>query len=106
LDYFFSQSRAASINNFFPHPFYYLLYDNQEFTKSLEALKQEKSSPLLPYIKLNLLVMQRALEDEENTEELRIRINNNELKGKLEFTKDDVETMKKIFKHCYLILLT
>jgi hypothetical protein len=96
LDYFFSQSRAASINNFFPHPFYYLLYDNKEFTKSLEALKQEKSSPLLlPYIKLNLLVMEKALNDEKNANELRIRINKDKLKGKLEFTKDDVEMMKK-----------
>jgi hypothetical protein len=89
LDCFFSRSRAASINNFFPHPFYYLLYDNQEFTKSLEALKQEKSAPLLPYIKLNLLVMEKALKDEKNANELRIRI------SKDEFTKDDVETMKK-----------
>ena len=94
LDCFFSRSRAASINNFFPHPFYYLLYDNQEFTKSLEALKKEKSAPLLPYIKLNLLVMQKALNDEKNANELRRRINNEKLKGK-KFTKDDVETMKK-----------
>jgi len=94
LDYFFSQSRAASINNFFPKPFYHLLYNNKIFNKTFKALEQEKSSPLLPYIKLNLLVMQRALEDEENAEELRIRINNDKLKGK-EFTKDDVETMKK-----------
>jgi len=95
LDCFFARSRAASIDNFFPRPFYYLLYNDEIFNKTFKALKQEKSSPLLPYIKLNLLVMQRALEDEENTEELRIRINNNELKGKLEFTKDDVEKMKE-----------
>jgi hypothetical protein len=95
LDCFFARSRAASINNFFPKPFYYLLYNDEIFNKTFKALEQEKSSPLLPYIKLNLLVMQRALEDEENAEELRIRINNDELKGKLEFTKDDVETMKE-----------
>ena len=98
LDYFFSRSRAASINNLFPRPFYYLLYDNQEFYKAFKALEQEKSSPLLlPYIKLNLLVMQRALEDEKNAEELIIRINKDKLKGK-EFTKDDVEEMKKNLK--------
>jgi hypothetical protein len=75
LDYFFSRSRAASINNFLPNPFYYLLYANQEFNKALEALKQKKSTPLLlPYIKLNLLVMQKALEDKNNANELVRRI--------------------------------
>jgi hypothetical protein len=96
LDYFFSRSRAASINNFYPHPFYYLLYDNEIFNKTFKTLKREKSSPLLlPYIKLNLLVMEKALNDEKNANELRIRINKDKLKGKLKFTKDDVETMKK-----------
>jgi len=94
LDRFFARSRAASINNFYPEPFYYLLYDNEIFNKTFKALEQEKSSPLLPYIKLNLLVMEKALNDEKNANELRIRINKDELKGK-EFTKDDVETMKK-----------
>ena len=96
LDYFFSLSRAASINNFFPKPFYYLLYNNKIFNKTFKALEQKKSAPLLlPYIKLNLLVMEKALNDEKNANELRIRINKDKLKGKLEFTKDDVETMKK-----------
>jgi hypothetical protein len=95
LDCLFSRSRAASINNFYPDPFYFLLYSNEKFTKDFEALKQEKSSPLLPYIKLNLLVMKKALNDEKNAEELIIRINMNKLKGKSEFTKDDVETMKE-----------
>jgi hypothetical protein len=94
LDYFFSRSRAASINNFFPKPFYYLLYNNKIFNETFKALEQEKSSPLLPYIKLNLLVMQKALNNEKNANELRRRINNEKLKGK-KFTKDDVETMKK-----------
>ena len=99
LDSFFSQSRTASINNFYPYSFYYLLYDNQEFTKALEALKQEKSAPLLlPYIKLNLLVMEKALNDEKNAEKLRIIINENKLKGESEFTKEDVEAMKKNLK--------
>jgi hypothetical protein len=60
LDSFFSRSRAASINNLFPRPFYYLLYHNQEFYKAFVSLILKKSSPLLPYIKLNLLVMQKA----------------------------------------------
>jgi hypothetical protein len=91
LDYFFSTSRAASINNFFPHPFYSLLYDNQGFTKALEALKQEKSSPLLlPYIKLNLLVMKKALEDKNNANELVKRI-----REKIIPYFDDVEKMKE-----------
>jgi len=94
LDYFFSRSRAASINNLFPKPFYYLLYNDEIFNKTFKALEQEKSSQLLPYIKLNLLVMQKALNDEKNANELRRRINNEKLKGK-KFTKDDVETMKK-----------
>jgi hypothetical protein len=99
LDYFFALSRAASINNFYPIPFYYLLFTKAFyyllFTKALEALKQEKSSPLLPYIKLNLLVMKKALEDEENAEKLRIRITKDKLKGKSRFTENDVETMKE-----------
>jgi hypothetical protein len=90
LDSFFSRSRAASINNFLPQPFYYLLYDNEIFNKTFKALEQEKFSLLLPYIKLNLLVMEKALNDEKNANELRIRIN-----GRKKFTKDDVETMKK-----------
>jgi len=91
LDYFFNLSRAASINNFFLQPFYYLLYDNEIFNKTFKALEQEKSSSLLPYIKLNLLVMEKALKDEKNAEELIIRSN----KYKLKFTKDNVKKMKK-----------
>jgi len=106
LDYFFALFRAASINNFYPNPFFYLLYGNQEFTKAFKALEQEKSSPLLlPYIKLNLLVMQKALNDEKNAEELRKRIKENIFQGKYEFTKDNVEKMKKILKHYYLNLI-
>jgi len=94
LDYFFSRSRAASINNLFPHPFYYLLYDNQEFNKAFKALEQEKSSPLLlPYIKLNLLVMEKALEDENNANELAKRI-----REKIKPDFDDVEKMKQNLK--------
>ena len=94
LDFLFTLSRAASINNFYPDPFYDLLYNNKIFNKTFKALEQKKSSPLLPYIKLNLLVMEKALNDEKNANELRIRINKDKLKGE-EFKKDDVETMKK-----------
>ena len=94
LDYFFSRSRAASIDNFFPRPFYYLLYNNEIFNKTFKALEQEKSSPLLPYIKLNLLVMQKALEDENNANELVKRIQEEKISPN--FT--DVETMKQSIK--------
>jgi len=94
LDCFFALSRAASINNFYPDSFYYLLYSNEIFNETFKPLEQEKSSPLLTYIKLNLLVMEKALNDEKNANELRIRINKNKLKGE-EFTRDDVEKIKK-----------
>jgi hypothetical protein len=101
LDYFFGLSHPASINNLYPTPFYLLLYYSQGFTKALEALEQEKSSPLLlPYIKLNLLVMQKALNDEKNAEELIIRLND-KLKGKSEeevvkkMIKETIEKMKQ-----------
>jgi len=97
LDYFFGLSRAASINNFFPDPFYFLLYYNKEFNKRyFQNLNQKKPSPLLTYIKLNLLVMQKALEDKKNAEQLIKNINNDKLKGESEeFTKEDLIMMKK-----------
>jgi hypothetical protein len=93
LDYFFSRSRAASINNFLPIPFYYLLlYNNQEFNKAFVSLIQEKYSLLLPYIKLNLLIMEKALNDEKNAIELAKRIRE---KIDSDFKEIYVEEMKK-----------
>ena len=89
LDSFFSLSRAASINNLFSTTFYFLLYKN-ELNIYSDTLRQQTSSPLLPYIKLNLLVMRKALEDEENAEELQKRINDRYS----EFKKEDIQKMK------------
>jgi len=39
LDFLFALSRAASINNFYPDPFYDLLYNNKIFNKTFKALE-------------------------------------------------------------------
>ena len=95
LDSLFSQSRAASINNFLSNAFYYLLYDKFFYNRaqaSLEELKKQ-NSPLLPFIKLNLLVMKKALEDRNNTQSLKRRIEKEILRTS-EFTEIDFDTMK------------
>jgi len=86
LDFLFSQSRAASINNFYPTPFYHLLHTEFFYNKDKTSLQEKQDSPLLPFIKLNLLVMKKSLEDGSNTQELKTRIKKEILRGFTEST--------------------
>ena len=97
LDFLFSRSRAASITNLFPHPFYFLLYNESSYNEAQTSLEQQvekQNSPLLPFIKLNLLVMKKALKERNNTQELKRRIEEEILKGKYILTGDDFEIMR------------
>ncbi len=63
IDFLLCFSRVASINYFHPGPFLALYSKFRKISNNLE--KVNTSSQLLPYIKLNFLVMQKALEDRD-----------------------------------------
>ncbi|GAB4219670.1 MAG: hypothetical protein Fur009_6900 [Candidatus Microgenomates bacterium] len=111
FDWVLAWSRAASISNLFPHPFYSLLSRNDLFTKTAldKALENPNADDLtkqaLSYIKLNLIVMQKALTDEENKkllfERIRLLINQVEVRIIIFFNEQGMKNMKK---NLYLLL--
>lgn len=74
LDWVLARSQVGVICDRFPHAFFYFLTGNL-FDEASEIIKEEaqKNSPLLPFLKLNLLVMRETLADEKKAKRLEER---------------------------------
>nr|GIW67956.1 MAG: hypothetical protein KatS3mg096_824 [Candidatus Parcubacteria bacterium] len=96
LDWILAMTRAASITDRFPYPFYYLL-ESSIFNQAEQTIQQaiKSSDPqtqaLLPYLNFNLLLMKRTLENNEKANRLKDRIKLPEDKGGLKIEISDDE---------------
>ncbi len=74
LDWILARSQAGVIADEYPNPFYYFLIDSNRFNQVNSSINQslEKTPqhPLLPYLKLNLLIMQKTLNNEKSAARL------------------------------------
>ncbi len=74
LDWILALSQAGVIADENPHSFYYFLIDfnrfNQVNNSINQSLEKTPKHPLLPYLKLNLLIKQKTLNNEESATRL------------------------------------
>lgn len=74
LDWLVSSARAAAIGQFYPWPHLHLLGDSNWIDDAIVVIENHSNSPLLPWIKLSLLQVERNLGTPGRDEEIVRRI--------------------------------